>query len=185
MALGNVTIEGAQLVLKNFTGRPGDFNAEGDRNVGVVLPDDLARQMIEDGWPVKQFKQNADGEEGSFWIPASVKYRNRLGEMVNRPPRIVMRTPTKHAGRINRTDLGEKEVEMLDYANIKVADIIIRPYEYIVQGRPGVKAYVQSLFATVELDELELKYSDDLIAGGIGNEGESFSGGITVEEDYS
>lgn len=165
MALGNVTIEGAQLVLKNFSGKPSDYNAEGDRNVGIILPDDLAQVMMQDGWPVKQFRSREEGEEGSFWIPASVKYRNRLGEMVNRPPRIVMRTPTKRG--INRTDLGEQDVEILDFANIKVADIIIRPYEYVVQGRPGVKAYVQSLFATVELDELELKYSDDIFPGGL------------------
>lgn len=158
MALGNVTIEGAQLVLRNFSGKPGDFNAEGDRNTGVILPEDLAQAMIEDGWPVKQFRPREEGDEGSYWIPVSVKYRDKMGEMVARPPRVVMITPTKRG--VNRTNLGEKEVEVLDYVNVKTADIIIRPYEYTVSGRSGVKAYAQSLFVTVELDELELKYSD-------------------------
>lgn len=162
MTLGNVTIENAQLVLKNFTGKEGEFNAEGDRNTGVILPEELALAMREDGWPVKQFRSREEGEEGSYWIPASVKYRGRNGAEV-RPPRIVMLTNTKHG--LNRTALGEKEVEMLDWADIKTADIIIRPYEYTVSGRSGVKAYVQSLFVTVELDELELKYSDVPIAG--------------------
>lgn len=157
MALGNVTIENAQLVLKNFSGKEGLYNAEGDRNVGVILPPEIAEPMLEDGWPVKQFKTSDEGEVGSYWIPASVKYRGRNGAEV-RPPRIVMITKT--AKGMNRTNLSEGEVEMLDWANISVADIIIRPYEYTVSGRSGVKAYVQSLFVTVELDELEQKYAD-------------------------
>lgn len=163
MALGNVTIEDAQLVLRNFSGKPGDFNAEGDRNTGVILPVELAQAMLEDGWPVKQFKPAPDGSEGDYWIPVSVKYRDKLGDLVARPPRVVMITPTKTG--TNRTNLGEKEVEILDYSVIKTADIIIRPYEYTVSGRSGVKAYAQSLFVTVEFDELELKYSDIPTAG--------------------
>lgn len=170
MALGNVTIEDAQLVLRNFTGKPGDFNAEGDRNTGVILPADLAQAMIEDGWPVKKFKDSPDGGEGDYWIPVSVKYRDKMGQMLRTPPRIVMITETRN-GR-NRTPLGEEEVEMLDWANIKSADIIIRPYEYLVSGRAGVKAYVQSLFANVELDALEQKYADVPVAGHQSVEGE-------------
>jgi hypothetical protein len=172
MALGNVTIEDATLVLRNFTGKAGDFNAEGDRNVGVILPDDLAQAMIEDGWPVKQFKAREEGEIGSFWIPASVKYIDKNGDKVRTPPRVVMITQTKHG--LNRTPLGEGEVEMLDWMNIKSADVIIRPYEYVVSGRAGVKAYVQSLFVNVELDELEQKYADVPVAGSQMGNAESY-----------
>jgi len=163
MALNNVTIEDAQLVLRNFTGKPGDYNAEGDRNTGVILPVELAQAMLEDGWPVKKFKDSPDGGEGDYWIPVSVKYRDKLGQLVKTPPRVVMITKTARG--MNRTPLGEQEVEMLDWADIKSADIIIRPYEYTVSGRSGVKAYVQSLFAVVELDALEQKYQDVPVAG--------------------
>lgn len=168
MALGNVTIEGAQLVLRNFSGKPSDFNAEGDRNTGVILPPELAQAMIEDGWPVKKFKDSPDGGEGDFWIPVSVKYRDKLGQLVKTPPRVVMITKTDKG--MNRTPLGEQEIEMLDWADIKEADIIIRPYEWAVRSNSGVKAYVQSLFAVVELDALEQKYQDVPVAGHNTNE---------------
>lgn len=163
MTLANVTIEGAKLVLRNFSGKPSDFNAEGDRNTGIILPDELAEAMAADGWPVKQFKSREEGEVGSFWIPASVKYIGRDGKRVARPPRVVMITKTKNG--LNRTPLGEDEVEMLDWVDVDTADVIIRPYEYVVSGRAGVKAYVQSIFVNVELDELEQKYADVPVSG--------------------
>ena len=39
------------------------------------------------------------------------------------------------------------------------ADVIIRPYNWEVNGKRGVAAYLVSLFAHVQVDELEEKYS--------------------------
>ena len=39
-----LTIENAQLIYRNFAGRQTVFNAEGDRNFGIVLEDP---QLIE------------------------------------------------------------------------------------------------------------------------------------------
>jgi uncharacterized lipoprotein YajG len=58
-----------------------------------------------------------------------------------------------------RTHLNEDSVEVLDWAVIKIADLIARGYEWTVNGKTGIKAYVQSLFVTIEEDELERKYA--------------------------
>lgn len=154
MALGNITIEGARIVFRNFSGKETMYNAEGDRNFAVLLPEDVARQMLADGWNVKTLDPRDEDEDGvpQPYIQVSLKYRGRNGAEV-RPPKVVMITGK------NRTNLSEDEVEVLDWADIRNVDIIIRPYEYSFSGRSGVKAYVQTLFVTVELDELEQKYS--------------------------
>jgi hypothetical protein len=59
-----------------------------------------------------------------------------------------------------RTSLGEEEINLLDWAEIKTADVIFRPYNWEVSGKTGVKAYLVSLFVTIKEDELELKYAD-------------------------
>jgi hypothetical protein len=59
-----------------------------------------------------------------------------------------------------RTDLGEDEIELLDYSNFKNVDLIFRPYTWSVGGKSGVKAYLKSMYVTIEEDELDLKYSD-------------------------
>lgn len=37
-----IEINGARIIFKNFSGKPGLYNKEGDRNFCLVLPDDAA-----------------------------------------------------------------------------------------------------------------------------------------------
>jgi hypothetical protein len=49
---------------------------------------------------------------------------------------------------------------MLDWVDIINVDLIVRPYAWTVNQKSGVKAYLQSLYVTIEEDPLEIKYSD-------------------------
>ncbi len=42
-------VEDARLIFRNFAGKEGQYNREGDRNFAVILPDDVAEQMEKDG----------------------------------------------------------------------------------------------------------------------------------------
>jgi hypothetical protein len=59
-----------------------------------------------------------------------------------------------------KTNLDEDMVDILDWADVVKADVIIRPYEWEVNGKSGVKAYLQSIYVTIEEDDLERKYGD-------------------------
>jgi hypothetical protein len=139
-------IEDAQVIFRNFSGKEGQYNREGDRNFCVILDDKTAKQMIKDGWNIKYLAARDEGEIDTPYIQVAVKFENR-------PPRVVMITSTA------RTHLGEDAVEILDWADIKTADLIARGYEWTVNGKSGVKAYLQSLFVTIEEDALERKYA--------------------------
>ena len=147
-----VLMEGVQIIFRNFAGKEGQYNREGDRNFGVLLPEDVATQMAEDGWNVKFLKprEEDEGDESppQGWLPVSVNFDK------GRPPRVVMITSR------GRTNLDGDTVEMLDWADIKNVDLIVRPYEWSVQGKTGIKAYLQSLYVTIEEDELEKKYAE-------------------------
>jgi hypothetical protein len=139
-------IEDAQVIFRNFSGKEGQYNREGDRNFCVILDDKTAKQMIKDGWNIKYLSARDEGEIDTPYIQVAVNFSNR-------PPRVVMITSTA------RTHLGEDAVEILDWADIKTADLIARGYEWTVNGKSGVKAYLQSLFVTIEEDALERKYA--------------------------
>jgi hypothetical protein len=144
-----VMMEGVRIVFRNFAGKEGQYNREGDRNFAVLLDDTVANTMAEDGWNIKwlQPREETEDETPQAYLPVSVNFKGR-------PPRVVLVTSR------GRTNLDEGSVEMLDWADIRNVDLIVRPYEWSVNGKTGIKAYLQSLYATIEEDALELKYAE-------------------------
>lgn len=144
-----VLIEGARIIFRNFTGVEGQYNREGDRNFAVLLDEEIAQAMAEDGWNIKYLRprEGDEGAEPQAYVQVSVSYENR-------PPRIMMITSK------GRTELPEDLVSILDDADIENVDLIIRPYNWSVGGRGGVKAYLKKMYVTIREDELDMKYSE-------------------------
>lgn len=142
-----VVMEGVRIIFRNFAGKEGQYNREGDRNFAVLLDEKTAASMERDGWNVKILKAREEGDEDQHYLQVAVNFKGR-------PPRVVMITSR------GRTNLEEKQVEILDWADIRNVDLIVRPYEWVVNGKSGVKAYLQSIYVTIEEDALELKYAD-------------------------
>lgn len=139
-------VEDARIIFRNFSGKEGPYNREGDRNFAVVLPDDVAETMARDGWNVRYLDPREDGETPTPYVQVSVNFANR-------PPRVVLLTSS------SRTQLDEEAVSVLDWADIQTADLIARGYDWSVNNKTGTKAYLQSLFVTIEEDALERKYA--------------------------
>jgi len=139
-------VEDARLIFRNFSGKEGQYNREGDRNFAVILTDEAATAMLKDGWNVKYLASREEDEADTPYISVSVNFNQR-------PPRVVMITSTA------RTHLNEDSIAVLDWADIRTCDMIARAYNWEVNGKTGVKAYLQSMFITIEEDELERKYA--------------------------
>ncbi len=141
-------VEDARLVFRNFSGKEGQYNREGDRNFSVILDPKVAKEMLNDGWNVKYLASREEGEPDTPYVQVAANFKYR-------PPRVVMITST------GRTNLSEETVDVLDWADIRNVDLIARAYEWVVNGKSGIKAYLQSMFVTIEEDALERKYAMD------------------------
>lgn len=140
-------VENAQIYYRNFSGENSRFSEDRkSRNFGVFLDEPIAKQMADDGWPIKLTKPGEDEEVGRPYINVKIGYKIR-------PPKIIMITETA------RTPLDEDTVGVLDWADIQSVDIICNASHWDYGGKTGIAAYLKTMFITVEEDELEKKYA--------------------------
>lgn len=143
MVNDNIVLENARLIFRNFSGKPSKYNSAGNRNFCVILDPETAQQMADDGWNVKWPKTDDDNLKPFIQISVSFEHIK---------PKIWLITST------GRTQVTEETVDSLDWAEMANVDLIINPYNWKVNGKVGVKAYVKSMFITIAEDELEKKY---------------------------
>lgn len=158
-----VLMEGVKIIFRNFKGAEGQYNREGVKNFGVILPEDVAAAMANDGWNVKRLRPSEEEkeqgiEQGPPWLPVECAFDK------GRPPKVVMITSR------GKTILDDETVEQLDYAEIAEdpqtslpkCDLIVRPFAWgpNAMGASGVKAYLKSMFVTIDEDDLERKYGE-------------------------
>lgn len=142
----NLKIENATLRYRNFSGTRDAYHP-GVRSFSVLLDEETAAMLKADGWNVKAKPSKADPDEMQYTLPVTVRFDVY-------PPKIVVL-----AGN-NRTYLDETTAGELDRAEIKNVDLMIRPREWEVNGKKGVKAMLKTAYVTVEMDDLDMKYAN-------------------------
>lgn len=143
-----VEISDARIVYRNFRGEAGKFNREGDRNFSVVIPNqEIADALINEGWNVKIKPPREEGDEPFMVLPVKVKF-NAKG------PRVYLVTGERH----NKLD--EESIDCLDNIDILSVDLIIRPYDWEVNGKTGRTAYLQSMQVDQDVDNISARFEE-------------------------
>ena len=153
---GNLQIDGARIIFRNFSGAPSKYNRKGDRNFAVVIPnqeitDILLNEVNEWGKPWNvHIKESSDpGEEPFRYLPVKVNFDSR------RPPKIYLRTNS------TRNLLTEENVDFLDRIDIECVDLDIHPYDGDGAGLNGPfrTAYLAAMEVFQIVDRFEERYA--------------------------
>lgn len=145
--MNNIVIENARIIFRNFSGEASQYNAKGNRNFGVLINNEDAPRLAADGWNIKYLRPKDPDEAPQAWLQVKVSF----GQV---QPTVLLVTSK------NKKKLDENSVDILDWAELKQVDLIIRPYNWEVNGKTGTKAYLKSGYFTIQEDEFSSRYED-------------------------
>jgi hypothetical protein len=144
----DITMEGVELIFRNFSGKEGDMNPKGRRNFCVLLDDDVASAMASDGFNIKQLKPREEGDTPRSFVKINVNFDSAF------PPRLYLITAR------GKTLLEPEDMPVLDWTQLTNVDLIANPSEWKTASGSGVSLYLKSGYFTIYEDELDLKYAD-------------------------
>lgn len=146
---GVLEIEDARLIYRNFAGAGSKFNREGDRNFSVIIPsEEIKDELIEAGWNVKIKAPRDEYEDPFMYLPVKIKFNNRG------PAVYVI------SGNSQPTKLNEDTIDMLDEIDISSVNMDLRAYEWDVNGKKGITAYLQAMEVIQNIDRFGAKYAE-------------------------
>lgn len=151
-----VDVEDAEIWMRTRNLR-GEANKFGSRTMNFdIWLDDCPEvdDMIRDGWGVKEYVPKSDEYEPRKHINIVCSFRDKDGNALRRQPKIIMITNGK------QTELNEETCNMFDDVEIVHADLTFRPYNWDVNGKQGVKAYLDTIYFEIEEGGFAAKYAE-------------------------
>ena len=148
---GNIMIEGAtqkELLggsFRNFRGEKRKFNDAGKRSFNLVIPDECIDLLTDMHCNVKELApRDDDGEEPLRFVKVNVAFGKY-------PPELYLCT------NINKKELLEDELGLLDGALFDNVDMIIRPYN---NDSGTCSLYLSKGYFTSKSDPITAKYEN-------------------------
>lgn len=144
-------VDGKALIFRNFEGRAGTFNNEGDRSFCLVVDEETRDALENIGFNVRERRRQLDDgdEQITLYLPIKINFNSR------RPPQINQVTSR------GVTALDEDTVGSLDYAEIISAKISVNAYNWHYAGKEGWSAYLQELLVEIEDESFIGKYRSE------------------------
>lgn len=146
--------------FKNFSGKAGLYNREGDRSFHVRIPEDMVERLRDEGWTIKEKAPRTPEEDTLYYMKIRVRYSHKPEEEYRNP--LIYKGIAGGEYRL----LPERLIGALDHDEIVRCDLVVKPSHYsMTDGREGVTAYLKEMYVTVPGNRFVGRYNitgDDL-----------------------
>lgn len=180
---GNLNVEGAGMIYKNFSGKPTKVNpAGGKRTFSLVLTKELAYKLADAGWNIKVKEVRDQQVEGE--ISRTVNWEDYLNNYENEfdhaliYTEIVVNENSDYPPKIYKVSEfnGEKSMALippdqwyrLDESDLMNVDLVIHPYTHgrSIANPNAKKGYLKSMYAVAQpVNAIDGKYAGYMLAG--------------------
>jgi hypothetical protein len=147
--IDDIEIEDAVIKwsFSHFDGREDTFNTEGDHNFTIVLPEEQALKLQDEGWNIRMLEGYEEGDPPEYTLKVKISYRYE-------PPKIYL----IKGERKFRAD--ERDLSDITRSTCEQIDVIITPSRWVHGQNSGISAYVKELYAKVRQSRFSKVYED-------------------------
>ena len=147
--IDDIELEDAQIKwgFSHFDGREDTFNAEGDHNFTVILPEETAQALLKEGWNIREIEGYEEGDPPEYTLKVKISYKYE-------PPKVWL---IKGERRI-RAD--ERDLADITRGTCEQIDVIITPSRWVHGQNSGISAYVKELYAKIRQSQFAERYAD-------------------------
>lgn len=122
-------------VFRNFAGEERQYNRFGDRNFGIVIDEQTAKNLERNGWRIRWMKPKVGAKIPYLFIKV----------MPNEAiPEITLRSNG------NEAILALEEWNTLDYLPIRIVKMTVHAKAWQFQGKEGITALLDTLIVTTD-----------------------------------
>lgn len=133
--------------FSHFDGREDTFNNEGDHNFKIILPEETAMALADEGWAIKTLPGYEEGDPPEYLLTIKISYKYEA-------PKIYL---IKGNRKIRAT---QRDLADIRRDTCEQLDVIITPSRWVNGPRSGISAYAKELYAKVRESRFSEKYSD-------------------------
>jgi len=180
---GNLNVERAAMIYKNFSGKPTKVNpAGGKRTFSLVLNEEFAERLDAEGWNVKVKEVRDTPIEGEMtstvsWQDYDSTYRNIFDHGLIYTE-VVVNENSEYPPKVYKVSEfnGEKTMALvppdqwyrLDESELLNVDLVVHPYTHgrSIANPNAKKGYLKTMYAmAVPVNDFNGKYAGYTIAG--------------------
>lgn len=133
--------------FSHFDGREDTFNQKGNHDFQVILPEDVAKTLLAEGWAVREMAPYEEGDPPEYLLKVKISYKYE-------PPKIYL----IKGDRKFRAE--ERDLEDIRRDTCQQIDVIITPSFWVNGPNSGMTAYAKELYAKIKESRFSAAYAE-------------------------